>query len=175
MFKPELWQRHDEYRTIVKTYGKRLSRNPKYAFKSYEKECRKLLGLNLDSIADFIPGFYSAAGRPAKNQAQILRSLILFVLLFNRTSARTSLTVWVRETLPGSIALTVLVGCTSPDQLPPLGSYYDFMNRFWMASRDIYSRKSFLPAEIPRSRKRLSEPTANSLKTTALPSLRQIL
>ena len=140
MFKPELWQSQDEYRTIVKTYGRRLSRNPKYAFKSYEKECRKLLGLNLDSIADFIPGFYSAAGRPAKNQAQILRSLILFVLLFNRTSARTSLTTWVRETLPGSIALTVLVGCTSSDQLPPLGSYYDFMNRFWLASRDIYSR-----------------------------------
>lgn len=146
MFKPELWQSHDEYRTIVKTYGKRLSRNPKYGFKSYEKECRKLLSLNLDAIADFIPGFYSAAGRPAKNQAQILRSLILFVLLFNRTSARISLTVWVRETLPGSIAFTVLVGCTSPNQLPPLGSYYDFMNRFWMASRDIYSSSCHLPA-----------------------------
>ena len=146
MFKPELWQNHDEYRTIVRTYGKRLFRNPKYSFKYYEKEFRKLLGLNLDAIADFIPGFYSAAGRPAKNQAQILRSLILFVLLFNRTSARTSLTVWVRETLPESISLTVLVGCTSPDQLPPLGSYYDFMNRFWLAPRDIYSRTSLLPA-----------------------------
>lgn len=122
MFKPELWQSHDEYRTIVKTYGRRLSRNPQYAFKSYEKECRKLLGLDLDAISDFVPGFYSAAGRPAKNQAQILRSLILFVLLCNRTSARTSLTAWVTQTLPRSIALTVLAGCTSPDQLPPLGT-----------------------------------------------------
>ena len=34
----------------------------------------------------------AAGGRPAKNQAQILRSLILFTLLFNRTPAKTSLT-----------------------------------------------------------------------------------
>ena len=105
MFKPELWQSHDEYRTIVRTYGRRLSRNPKYGFKSYEKERRKLLVLNLDSIADFIPSFYSAAGHPTKNQAQILRSLILFVLLFNRTSARTSLTVWVRTPFPAPLHL----------------------------------------------------------------------
>ena len=26
MFKPELWQSHDEYRTIVNLYGHRLSR-----------------------------------------------------------------------------------------------------------------------------------------------------
>lgn len=145
MFKPELWQSHDEYRTIVRVYGKRLSRNPKkYGFKSYDKECKKLLSLNLDGIVEYIPAFYSVSGRPAKNQAQILRSLVLFTMLFNRTSAKTSLTTWVRETLPDSISLTVLVGCTSSEELPPLGSYYDFMNRFWLASRDIYSRSSLL-------------------------------
>ena len=146
MFKPELWQSHDEYRTIVKTYGKRLSRNPKYAFKSYEKECSKLLNLNLDTLLEYIPSFYSHGGRPAKHQAQILRSLILFTLLFNRTKARTSLTLWVPEVLPNSISLAVLIGCPSLEDLPPLGSYYDFMNRFWMGARDGYSRSSLLPA-----------------------------
>ena len=145
MFKPELWQCHDEYRTLVNTLGRRLSRNNlKYFFNLYDEERQKLLNLNLDPLTGYISGFYSDGGRPAKHQAQILRSLILFVLLFNKTKARTSLTLWVREVLPGSIALTVLIGCASMEELPPLASYYDFMNRFWMGSRDHYSRSALL-------------------------------
>ncbi len=147
MFKPELWQSHNEYRTLVTKIGRRLSRNNhKYSFDSYEEEYQKLLNLNLDPLAQFIPPFYSNGGRPATHQAQILRSLILFVLLFNETKAHTSLTLWVRKVLPESISLTVLIGCASTDELPPLGSYYDFMNRFWLAPRNSYSRSSLLPA-----------------------------
>ena len=48
MFKPELWQSHDEYRTIVNSLGRRLSRNnPRYQFDAYSKERQKLLSLNL--------------------------------------------------------------------------------------------------------------------------------
>ena len=147
MFKPELWQSHYEYRTLVTKIGRRLSRNnPKYSFGSYEEEYQKLLNLNLDPLAQYIPAFYSNGGRPATHQAQILRSLILFVLLFNETKAHTSLTLWVTKVLPESISLTVLIGCASTEELPPLGSYYDFMNRFWLAPRDSYSRSSLLPA-----------------------------
>lgn len=146
MFKPDLWQSHNEYRTLVNTYGRRLSRNnPKYSFDLYDRERQKLLNLNLDPLLDYIPGFYSETGRPAQNQAQILRSLILFVLLFNKTPAKTSLTAWVKDVLPGSISLTVLAGCACAGELPPLGSYYDFMDRFWLASRNRYSRHSLLP------------------------------
>ena len=113
MFQPELWQSHAEYRTLITTLGHKLSRNDtKYTFSVYEKERQKLLSLNLDTIAEYLSSFYSAGGRPAKNQAQILRSLVLFVLLFNKTSAKTSLTTWVKETLPNSISLTILIGCT---------------------------------------------------------------
>lgn len=147
MFKPELWQSHNEYRTIVTTVGRRLSRNnPKYSFDIYEQERLKLFSLNLDPLTGYIPDFYSQGGRPAKHQAQILRSLILFVLLFNKTKARLSLTSWVRDVLPNSISLTLLIGCPSTHDLPPLGSYYDLMDRFWLAPRDTYSRSSLLPA-----------------------------
>lgn len=147
MFKPNSWQSHNEYRTMVTKIGRRLSRNnAKYSFDIYEEERQKLLNLNLDPLAGFIQAFFSTGGRPAKHQAQILRSLILFVLLFNKTKARTSLTLWVREVLPKSIALTVLVGCTCAQELPPLGSYYDFMNRLWHAPRDTYARMALLPA-----------------------------
>ena len=80
MFKPELWQNHNEYRTLVTKIGRRLSRNnPKYSFDSYKEESQKLLNLNLDALTQYIPAFYSNGGRPATHQAQILRSLILFV------------------------------------------------------------------------------------------------
>lgn len=147
MFKPDLWQSHNEYRTLVNTYGRRLSRNKtKYSFGLYGKERQKLLSLNLDPLLEYIPGFYSKTGRPARNQAQLLRSLILFVLLFNKTPARTSLSAWVKDVLPASISLIILVGCTCAEELPPLGSYYDFMDRFWNAPVDAYSRTSLLPA-----------------------------
>lgn len=147
MFKPELWQSHDEYRTIVNSFGRRLSRNnPRYHFDLYSKEQQKLLALNLDPVRDYIAQYYSNTGRPAKNQAQILRSLILFVLLFNKTPARTSLTSWVCEVLPNSVSLAVLCGVPSSSELPPLGSYYDFMNRFWLASRERYSRHKLFPS-----------------------------
>ena len=46
MFKPESWQSHDEYRTIVATIGHRLSRNnPKYSFNEYDEERQKLPNL----------------------------------------------------------------------------------------------------------------------------------
>ena len=147
MFKPGSWQSHGEYRTSVTTVGRRLSRNnPKYSFNEYDEERQKLLNLNLDPLLEYIPGFYSKGGRQAARQAQILRSLILFVLLFNKTKARTSLTLWVRKVLPKSISLAVLIGCASLEELPPLGSYYDFMNRFWIGSRNRYSRTALLPA-----------------------------
>ena len=147
MFKPELWQSHDEYRTIVNSLGRRLSRNnPRYQFDAYSKERQKLLSLNLDPLSDYLTPFYSAEGRPAIHQAQILRSLILFTLLFNRTDAKTSLTAWVRDVLPNSISLACLCRFSSVEDLPPLGSYYDLMNRLWLNPREQYSRSALLPA-----------------------------
>lgn len=68
MFKPDFWQSHNEYRTLVNTYGRRLSHNnPKYSFDLYDGERQKLLNLNLDAILEYILPFYSPGGRPAKN------------------------------------------------------------------------------------------------------------
>lgn len=59
MFKPELWQSHDEYRTIVNSLGRRLSRNnPRYQFDAYTKERQKLLSLNLDPLSDYLTPFF---------------------------------------------------------------------------------------------------------------------
>lgn len=66
MFKPDSWQSHDEYRTIVHSFVRRLSRNnPRYHFDLYSIEYQKLLNLDLDPLRDFIAGFFSPIGRPA--------------------------------------------------------------------------------------------------------------
>ncbi len=97
-----------------------------------------------------------------RHQAQILRSLILFVLPFNKTKARTSLNSWVRDILPKSISLAVLIGCPSVEGLPPLGSYYDFMDRFWLGQRDTYPEPPCSqPAKTARSPKRSSAQMAS--------------
>lgn len=147
MFNPNSWQSHVEYHINFKNLKARFPSGLKMdLWNIYPAERRKLMTLNLDTVGEYLSRLYPPTGRPAKNQAQILRSLILFALLFNRTDAKLSLTRWVNETLPGSPVLVALVGCPSPDSLPPLGSYYDFMDRLWAAPRDIYSRSSFLPA-----------------------------
>lgn len=143
MFNPELWQMHAEYKDLVNAYW-RSGNNSKLV--EYRKEYRKLQSLNLDAIFDLILPLYPSTGRPAKNQAQILRSFILLGMLINKTGAKASLTSWANDTLPNSMPLTVLVGCACPEELPPLGSYYDFMNRFWLKARDAYSRTAVLPS-----------------------------
>lgn len=68
MFKLGSWQSHNAYRTIVNTYGRRISRNnPQYSFEIYGNERRKLLNLNLDRFLEFLPQFYSDGERLAKN------------------------------------------------------------------------------------------------------------
>lgn len=145
MFNSFSWQSHDEYHINFKNFKAKLSSDLRVLlWNSHSTERHKLMSLNLDPVGEYLSQLYSATGRPARHQAQILRSLILFAFLFNRTDARLSLTVWVREVLPSNPVLTALTGCRCADDLPPLGSYYDFMNRLWNASRDDYSRTCLL-------------------------------
>ncbi len=72
---------------------------------------------------------------------------MLFLLLLKEGLAST-LTKWV-EKLRHDPVLAALAGCT-PDILPPLGSYYDFMDRLWTE-----------PASGRHSRARLFQPDKN--------------
>lgn len=106
---------------------------------------QKLRLVNTDKTMEFLKPFYSPSGRPAQNQPQILRSFILFFLLVSSGLPPPFLTSWVHR-LKNDRGLAALIGCTS-SSLPPLGSYYDFMDRLWAAPEsDLYSRKKALPA-----------------------------
>lgn len=146
MFVSSSWQSHADYIATFKNAKARFSSDMRNElFQSYSVIRKKMLSLNLDSVGEYVAQFYSHCGRPATNQAQILRSFILFALLFNQTPAKLSLTQWV-TTLSKNSVLTALIGCSSKEQLPPLGSYFDFMNRLWKGDRKNYGRNTLLPA-----------------------------
>ena len=81
------------------------------------KPWQKLRLFDSVKAMEFLLHFYSNTGRPSKNQPQILRSFILFFLLFSEGLARLSLTLWVDRLGHGRL-LAALIGCTA-DSLPP--------------------------------------------------------
>ncbi len=136
------------------------------------KPWQKLRFFNTDRAMEFLLPFYSATGRPAKNQPQILRSFILFFFLYSQGLAPPSLTLWV-DRLRHDRVLAALIGCTT-DSLPPLGSYFDFMDRLWTAPvSDLYSRNKLLPSswnsrkpEKPKGRKQKAQETRPKITET---------
>lgn len=146
MFNPDSWQSHAEYHINFKHFKAKFSSHLRvFLWDRYAKERQMLMSLNLDPVGEYLSQYFSNFGRPAKNQAQLLRSFLLFALLFNRTDAKLSLTAWVKDVLPNDPVLFALIGCPTLDSLPPLGSYFDFMNRFWNGPRKHYARTSLLP------------------------------
>lgn len=125
------------------------------------KAWQKLRFFDTDKAMEFLLHFYSATGRPARNQPQILRSFILFFLLYSEGLAKPSLTLWM-DRLKSNRVPAALIGCPV-DSLPPLGSYFDFMNRLWDTPKtDLYARTKLLPAS--RNSQKPDKPKGKSKK-----------
>ena len=99
----------------------------------------KMKLLDLDPVEELLLPCYSPIGRPAVHQMEILRSLILMPEM-----GYTGITAWV-DALQHDELLDLLIGCR-PYDLPPLGSYYDFITRLWLdpapekcGRKDLYS------------------------------------
>ena len=113
------WQSHQDYLYFLRETKVHLDSSQRTRLQLEFGPVRdKLRLLDLDPVMDYLSAFYSPVGRPAKNQVQIIRSLILMVMLGFK-----SLTAWVRKLQADSLP-AVLAGC-SPGPLPPLGSYFD--------------------------------------------------
>ena len=119
------WQSHQEYLNFLHEAKVHLDSSQRIRLQlEFGSVREKLRLLDLDPVMEFLSGFFSHLGRPAKNQTQILRSLVLMMM-----TGFTSLTAWVKKLRADSL-LAVLIGCP-PDSLPPLGSYFDLMDRLW--------------------------------------------
>lgn len=146
------WQSMHDYQCFLN--------NSKAVFDSSERQrlhselwipWQKLRLLDTDRAMTFLLPFYSSTGRPATNQPQLIRSFVLFFLLLSMGLTPPSLTSWVNR-LKQDRVLAALIGCPQ-HSLPPLGSYFDFMDRLWAApSSDLYSHKKLLPASWNRKK-----------------------
>ena len=132
----EFWTSHKEYIDFLSNSASTLNASLRKRLSSYSDSIKKLTSLNLDPLHSVLEPYYSKTGRPSLNQPEIFRSIILMLDM-----GETSLTNWV-NTLISDDLLAMLIGC-SPDSLPPLGSYYDLINRLWLRdnSEDRFDQK----------------------------------
>ena len=155
----KFWRSHVDYQSFVSDTISSFSETEFLKLQSYSKSREKLDSLNLDAIGVLWAPFYSNTGRPAKNQPEILRSFVLMMDL-----GFTSIDRW-QKYLQNDFILATLIGCFL-DSLPPLGSYYDFINRLWLRNpefekngrNDLFSSsKNKKPSQKPgKGKKRFS-------------------
>lgn len=137
------WQSHQEYLHFLHETKIHFDSSQRIRMSLEFQDVReKLRLLDLDPVMDYISAFYSLTGRPAKNQTQIIRSFVLMLML-----GFSSLTAWVKKLRADSL-LAALIGC-QPDSLPPLGSYFDLIDRLWAqpASSQKTGRKDLFPSD----------------------------
>lgn len=135
------WQSHQEYLDFLHETKIHLDSSQRTRLHlEFGSVRKKLRLLDLDPVMEYLSAFYSPVGRPAKNQVQIIRSLILMLML-----GFTSLTAWLQK-LRADTLLAALTGCT-PHSLPPLGSYFDLMDRLWTQPQALQKngRKDLFP------------------------------
>ena len=121
------WQSHSDYQ---KHLIQRLSvhaQKEKGRLIQLNKAISKLYLLNLDNLLPVIKPLYPDFGRPAKNQQGIFRSLTLMLV-----EQECSITKWAKKVQQDDLFFDIC-GFDS-DNAPGVGSYYDLLWRFWLAS-----------------------------------------
>lgn len=140
------WQSHQEYCHFLHEAKVHFDHSQRSRLTGEFAAAReKLRLLNSDPVMKLLQPCYPPLGRPAINQAQILRSLILML-----HQGCVSIATWVEKLRSDSLP-AFLIGCT-PHSLPPPGSYYDFIDRLWLQDEQFYKsgRKECFPADKNR-------------------------
>jgi hypothetical protein len=117
------YRSHKDYVHFVLTELKALAESRPDQVKEYETAILKMLILNLDPLLSEISPLYLPAGRPAKVQMEIFRSLVLM------QHVQIPLNNWAGK-LAHNPVLRTIAGFTE-DNMPKTSSYYDFINRIF--------------------------------------------
>jgi len=125
----------------------------------YKEVISKMLILDLDPMKAEIESLYSDIGRPALNQPELFRSLIL------QSGLKLSITELHDKLLTNHIIRTI-AGFTQ-DNVPGIGSFYDFMHRVYPINEDpILRAPYFKPKEKLKKGEKM--PPKNPKITTTL-------
>lgn len=125
------WQSNFAYRDFLHAYRIGMPNDEFRHFFNlrYASTAKAMSRLNIDAAMKYLSAFYGKTGRPALMQSQILRAFILMDRI-----GTTSTTSFVSR-LRSDPDLAALAGL-SPNQVPSVGSFYDFQYRFWTQPRD---------------------------------------
>lgn len=148
------WTTHSEYISFVSNSVSLFNESQLKRWLSFSDSFAKLSSLNLDPLKDHLAPYYSNTGRPALNQPELFRSIILML-----DQQVFSLTSWVLK-LASDDSLAILIGC-SPDSLPALGSYYDLINRLWLRETSLDVADVKTTHRFPKNSKPKSSPGKN--------------
>ena len=143
------WESHENYQKKLLLNLILFSEIEKSRVVSLDKSLSKLYLLNLNNLLPVIKPLYSVAGRPAKNQQGIIRSLVL-MLDFNEHS----ITNWAPK-----VASDRLLCATCGFEFgnaPSFPSYYDLIKRLWRASHTEHVKLKLKPKSFySKPRKKL--------------------
>ena len=114
------WTSHADYQQYASDTLSVIAMRTPHTLREYQDAISKVFILNLDPLKTKMFPLYSSTGRPAKNQPEIFRSLILMVCL------GFCLDNWI-EKLQNNPVLQA--ACGFRGELPGIASYYDFINR----------------------------------------------
>lgn len=109
----------------------------------YHRELTRVWFTDLTEIWDIVRFRYSyRRGAPARDPVDMFRSL--FLMEMNHCN---SVDDWVKElkTFP----LWAILSGFSPDNVPGVGTFYDFMKRLWLADSPHLSKKVRKPKRKP--------------------------
>jgi len=148
------WTTHAEYGSFVIHAIRALDASSLKRLSLFDDSLKKLALLNLDGLGEKLRSYYSATGRPAELQPEIFRSFMLMA-----DQGETSVTNWVK-TLAADDMLCFLIGCT-PEHLPSLGAYYDFISRLWLLKPSIEKENREELHPYGRKKKREVQPGKN--------------
>jgi len=115
-----------------------------------ESSILKLLHLDLDKSLPIIKPLYSNTGAPSNEQAGIIRSLILML-----DQKCHSITKWAKKVANDRLLYDI---CGFIERAPAASSYYDFIDRLWLGSKDAeMERKKKIRSFQSKPRKKLKQ------------------
>lgn len=159
MFLLGYWRPHAQFQLWLEQ--RLLSFLPEHEkqIRFYANILEKVYVLDLDRLLALALSRYSHTGRPAKNQPEIFRALVVM------THLKEEITSFVKR-LKAHPVLAAVCGF-EPDSVPGVGTFYDFLDRFWLGDeppkvlREPRRKKS----KKPKGGEKLPEEDTNRVST----------
>jgi hypothetical protein len=134
------WRPHEQFQRWLEQKLLAFLPEQEKLIRFYAHILEKVYILNLDRLFPLVLDRYSHTGRPAKNQPEIFRALVVMIHL------KEGVTSFVKR-LKVHPLLAVACGF-EPNSVPGVGTFYDYIDRFWLGEEPSKALRE------PRKKKR---------------------